>query len=99
MTKDVIRLPSRNRRRVFWFVVISIGLGTLTWLVTADHWWHGLKSGVYYGGRPSPISQVYRSPQNQYLVRLNELPEQGAYVIDPASGTVGLANYSAFVPF
>jgi hypothetical protein len=80
-------------------VCLLVGLSSLVVLsISGGHWWKRVPTAyVAYDGRNLPDAAVYRSPNGQLLINLQERVDEGAlFVIYPVENKIGLPNKRHF---
>ena len=85
--------------KLFSVIVLIVAACALVGVMTRGHWWKRLGDAhVVYDGQRLANANVYRSPNAELLVDLNEVSDEGGlYVIYPAEKKVGLPNERHFV--
>jgi hypothetical protein len=60
-------------------------------------WWRLPGAAVSVNGRPATHAAVYRSPEGQILVQINEPNGDITDIISPSDGDVRIASYEGFL--
>jgi len=85
--------------KLFGLTVLIVTGCALIAVMSRGHWWKKLSNAhVVYDGQSLPNASVYRSPNDELLVSLGDLPdERSLFVVYPAEKNVGLPNERHFV--
>lgn len=78
-------------------LIIVLVVAFLFW--TSAHWWRELGSAeVVYNGKTLDSANIYRSQNDDILIRLNEAPdENSAYIFYPSKNLIGVPNANQFI--
>lgn len=80
-------------------ICLLVGISCVLMLsMLGDHWWKRVPTAhLAYNGQNLPDGAVYRSPDGQLLINLQEQVDEGSlFVIYPVGNKIGLPNKRHF---